>query len=97
LRSSPDLLAAIARAHESATLEETVETAAQLEYLTHCLEQLEPRQRKLLELRYRAGESLRGLARETGRTSGAVQVALSRLRHFLLRCVEQRKSAVSHG
>jgi len=97
LVSSPELVAAIERTHESAASEETGESAAQLEYLHDCLGHIEPRLRKLLELRYRTGASLRYLARETGRSSGAVQVALSRARHFLLRCVEQRRSVVSHG
>lgn len=92
LAPSPELLAAIERAHAGPG----GEVDGRLEPLGECLERVEARQRHLLDLRYRRGASLREIAGRTGRSEGAVQVALSRLRQFLLKCVEQRRR-IGHG
>lgn len=97
LLPSPELLAAIERTHEEGTLGELAETSSRLEYLSRCMEKVEPRQRELLALRYRSGRSLKEIAGRLGRSAGAVQVALTRVRQFLLRCVEQQKALPSHG
>lgn len=97
LMTSPGLAEAIDRAYVDGAPDEEGERSARLEHLAHCMGQVEVRQRRLLDLRYRAGESLERIARETGRSSGAVQVALSRLRQFLLKCIERQKSLMSHG
>lgn len=97
LMPSPELAAAIERAHGSSSDRETGEMSGRLENLTRCMAQIEPRQKKLLELRYRQGATLRRIAQESGRTPEAVQVALSRVRQFLLKCMEQRKGLLSHG
>lgn len=94
LMPSPHLAEAIERAHDGATEREDAETALRLEHLDDCMEEVDPRQRRLLELRYRGGASLREIARRTGRTEGAVQVALSRIRQFLLRCMDRK---TTHG
>lgn len=96
LMPAPHLAETIERAHAGETASEEAETAARLEHLAHCLGRLERRQRELLEMRYRGGATLRGLAQRTGRTEGAVQVALTRVRQFLLRCIEKQRNA-SHG
>lgn len=97
LLPSPELLAAIERAHEEGSLAEVAEASSRLEVLARCMEKVEARQRQLLELRYRAGRSLKEIAERMGRTAGAVQVALTRVRQFLLRCIETQKTLPSHG
>lgn len=94
LAPSPALFEAIERAHAAATPEEDVD--GRLQPLGECLQKIEARQRAMLDLRYRGGASLREIARRTGRTEGAVQVALTRVRQFLLKCVEQRRR-MSYG
>lgn len=59
--------------------------------LRRCLQQLEPAQRRLLDLRYAVGRSLAEIARELRRTEGAVQVALSRLRGALAVCIDRQR------
>lgn len=97
LMPSPELAAAIERTHEASSSREIAEMSGRLEHLNRCLAQVESRQRKLLELRYRQGASLQMIAEELGRTPGAIQVALSRVRQFLFKCMEQRKGLLSHG
>lgn len=63
-------------------------------HLADCLAKLSDKQRDLLRQRYVDGLMLDQLAIATGRTVGAVQVALSRLRLALQECIErQRKVA----
>lgn len=97
LMPSPELASAIERTHERTSSREIGETSGRLEHLNRCMAQMEQRQRTLLELRYRQGATLRRIAEESGRTPGAVQVALSRVRQFLLKCMEQRRGLLSHG
>jgi RNA polymerase sigma-70 factor (ECF subfamily) len=94
---SPNLLEAIERAHAGESANEAEALASRLEHLGHCLDRVEPRQREMLALRYRGGASLREIAARTGRSEGAVQVALTRIRQFLLRCIEQERRGMSHG
>ncbi len=42
------------------------------------------------------GRSIRDIARRMSRGEGAVQVALSRVRQFILRCMEERSGKESH-
>lgn len=97
LMPSPNLAEAIERTFASATAAEDEELALRLERLGECMEQVGSRQRKLLELRYQGRATIREIAQRTGRTEGAVQVALSRVRQFLLKCIERHKGRVSHG
>lgn len=60
------------------------------EALRACLRQLGVLQRKLIQRRYLAGDSAAQIAESEGRTKGAVEVALSRIRQRLLDCVMQR-------
>lgn len=95
----PDVLDSIEGAHASRSLRDLQESSERLASLDQCLEKLDPRQRSLLEHRYRGGASLRQLATRSGRSPGSVQVALSRVRQFLLRCIEeeQKRTAVTSG
>lgn len=61
--------------------------AGRLAALSRCLERLQPGARRLLDLRYARGMPLEELARRSRRTSGALAMALLRLREGLRRCI----------
>lgn len=81
-----DVLELIEQAHAQASDERD-----DLVHLRACLEHVGGSQREMLRQRYQQGQSLERLAQETGRTPGAVQVALSRLRAVLLECIERER------
>lgn len=58
--------------------------------LRSCLRMLAAPSREMVQLRYDSGLSLRALSQKLGRSEAAVQVALSRVRKWLLECVERR-------
>lgn len=60
------------------------------EALEACLDELPPRSRRLLDLRYVEELSAAEMARETGSTSGSVRVLLSRIRTVLASCIDRR-------
>ena len=60
------------------------------EALEACLDELPPRSRRLLDLRYVEERSAAEVARETGSTRGSVRVLLSRVRTALASCIERR-------
>ena len=60
------------------------------EALEACLEELPPKSRRLLDLRYVEELSAVEMAQETGTTSGSVRVLLSRVRTVLASCIERR-------
>jgi RNA polymerase sigma-70 factor (ECF subfamily) len=86
---SPELLEAVDRAFTEAPENMSDRTMTRLSFLQQCLKKLAPNQMSLVALRYRAGASLKEISRQTGRSAGAVQVALSRIRRFLWGCIEQ--------
>ena len=55
-----------------------------------CMKALTANVRHLLQLRYESDFSLRQVAEATGRSEGAVQVALSRTRMTLRHCVQKQ-------
>jgi RNA polymerase sigma-70 factor, ECF subfamily len=55
--------------------------------LALCIEKLPAKHRLLLELRYKQGRDTAAMARELGRSVGAVLRTLSRIRHVLQDCV----------
>ncbi|HRQ88269.1 MAG TPA: sigma-70 family RNA polymerase sigma factor [Bacteroidia bacterium] len=61
-----------------------------LEALHRCIEQLPAGQRTLIERRYRPGASVQRIARDDGKTEGAISQALFRIRTALQRCIEKR-------
>jgi RNA polymerase sigma-70 factor (ECF subfamily) len=61
--------------------------------LRRCIGTLAGGSREMLELRYQEGLSLRDIAGRLQRTEGAVQVALSRIRKWLVDCVQRRGQA----
>ena len=60
------------------------------EALEACLDELPPRSRRLLDLRYVEELSADEMAQETGSTSGSVRVLLSRVRTVLANCTQRR-------
>lgn len=78
-----------------AQLAETIEKQAdqrsdRREALEACLQELPPKSRRLLDLKYVEGTSAAEMARETGSTTGSVRVALSRVRTGLANCIARR-------
>ncbi len=67
------------------------ESDGMVEALRQCMGTLGDRQRSLLAMRYDAGMSLEKMALELKRTTAAVNMALSRLREALQRCIVQRR------
>ncbi len=93
---SPELVEAIERVHETTPRDHSEVMEQKLQYLSDCVKQVSPANRPLLELRYKEGASIRDIARRMSRGEGAVQVALSRVRQFILRCMEERSGKESH-
>lgn len=58
--------------------------------LRSCVDELEPDQRRMLQLRYNEGWPHRRIAEETQRAESAVKMLLMRLRKKLQQCVESK-------
>lgn len=69
--------------------ERTEGAEARLAALRRCVATLPVKQRRLVEERYRPGASVQAIAREQGKTEGAVSQALLRIRSALQACVEK--------
>ena len=65
------------------------ETGLVREALVHCVDQLEPKDRRLIQLRYDAGNSNQRVAEIDGRSPSAVSRAIHRIRRQLLRCIQR--------
>jgi RNA polymerase sigma-70 factor (ECF subfamily) len=59
------------------------------EALRHCLDQLEGRSKRVIDLRYRRGLKSRAIAEEMTLSSGAVRMLLCRVRETLRSCIER--------
>ena len=66
--------------------------AARRRALALCLEEIAPKARKILELRYTAAALPAEIARKLSWTVNAVNVALAKTRKFLRECAERRLS-----
>lgn len=83
---------------DDAILEQLAEVAAskleQLDQrrvaLDHCLQQLPPPQRQLIDLRYTAGHTIELIGESIGRPAGSVRQALYRIRCTLQDCIERQ-------
>ena len=82
---SDELLARIAVAREEAEPTAAVRRAA----LEACVAKLAESQRDLLQKRYSGEITLEALAHQTATTAAALTMRLQRIRHALLRCIEQ--------
>ncbi len=69
--------------------EEASRGAERLGALRRCLGRLPSHLRRIVDLRYRESLPLEEIARRLGRSSGSVQVALSRIRVRLLECTRR--------
>lgn len=58
--------------------------------LDHCLQQLPPPQRQLIDLRYTAGQTIEWIGESIGRPAGSVRQALYRIRAALQACIERQ-------
>ena len=94
---SSELVAVLDECHEEGSGEENDEMAYRLQRLHDCMEKLPPQQRRLMDLRYAVGDSMRAIAETTESTPGAVQVAISRIRRALLGCIEKQESENSYA
>lgn len=63
------------------------------ELLRDCVEQLAPRAREIVQLRYRHEHGVQEIARRLSWTANAVSVALSRARDVLRECVQSQLHA----
>jgi RNA polymerase sigma-70 factor (ECF subfamily) len=70
---------------------ETPEDAARrIRGLLDCVDRLPPRQRQILELRYRDRQPVSKVAAGVGWKAEAVKVALSKIRKALLHCLQEK-------
>lgn len=58
--------------------------------LNQCVSQLQPKWRKILELRYSLGLEVKGVAKQLGISANATFITLHRIRQALRACVERR-------
>lgn len=56
--------------------------------LDHCLKQLPPAQRQLIDLRYASGQTVELIAASIGRPAGSIRQTLYRIRAALEACVQ---------
>jgi RNA polymerase sigma-70 factor (ECF subfamily) len=85
------VLGEVALARVAGALEEMGRESSEIaEALHRCMERVDPRARRLLELRYVEDLSCPQIAGQMSASVSAVKVALHRLRGALLRCVEER-------
>jgi RNA polymerase sigma factor (sigma-70 family) len=68
-----------------------MEDDARLPALLQCLQRLDGRHRLVLERHYRNGDTVEEIARQGGKTAGAVHMVLARLREALKRCVSAHR------
>lgn len=66
------------------------ESADRVAAMELCLEQLQPRHRKLLDLRYTDGLAVQDIAKEIGNKPNTVSVALYKVRAALAECIRLR-------
>lgn len=62
------------------------------EALDHCLQQLPPPQRQLIDLRYASGQTVELIAESIGRPPGSIRQTLYRIRAALQACIEGQLS-----
>jgi len=61
--------------------------------LDHCLQQLPPPQRQLIDLRYTSGQTIDFIAESIGRPAGSIRQTLYRIRSALQACIERQLAA----
>jgi RNA polymerase sigma-70 factor (ECF subfamily) len=66
------------------------QTDERLEALRTCIGALPPQQRDLIDRRYLPGATVQAIAKDDGKSEGAISQALFRIRTALQKCVEQK-------
>ena len=66
------------------------ETERRQEALANCMQQLRPKDRELIQLRYAAGSNGDHVARQLGRPANSVYQSLGRIRRTLMECIQHR-------
>lgn len=77
-------------------MDQEVGEAEQKSALEHCLQQLAPRARQMLEMRYTGNLTLAEIAQRLDRSYSSTGVAMHRIRAGLAQCIELQKG-VGHG
>ena len=95
LMASNVLAERIDQAHANGSAHESDGLSEQLEQLKNCLDKIQGPNRELLDLRYDRKLSLKSIAQSLGRSAGAVQVALSRIRKLLAGCIQEQQNPES--
>jgi RNA polymerase sigma-70 factor (ECF subfamily) len=75
---------------EQAVLKYGSQFSSEREYLERCVDELQERSRRLIRYRYYENLTLQQIAGRVGKTYAAVNVALSRIRSWLMDCVSKR-------
>jgi RNA polymerase sigma-70 factor, ECF subfamily len=70
--------------------------SARLDALVSCLEKLDPQDRRLVEVRYRLGGSVRRIADDLDTPLSTVYKKLNRIRGSLRRCIDHTLATQSH-
>jgi RNA polymerase sigma-70 factor, ECF subfamily len=70
-----------------------VELDRRRDALDHCLQQLPPAQRQLIDLRYSGGHAMEVISEMIGRPEGSIRQTLYRIRAALLACIESKIKA----
>lgn len=74
--------------HQSETISDEAELRQQA--LAQCLEQLRPKDRDLIQMRYAADNNGDQVARKLGRPANSVYQSLGRIRRTLMECIQHR-------
>lgn len=64
-----------------------------LDSLRHCLDKLNDRDRRLIEMRYGGAMKIKAVAEKVGRSATGLYKAMARIHKVFLDCVSRRKSA----
>ena len=67
------------------------------EALDHCLKELPPSQRQLVDLRYSGDQSIERISATIGRPEGSIRQTLYRIRIALLACIERQLEPEVHA
>jgi RNA polymerase sigma-70 factor (ECF subfamily) len=63
---------------------------ARQDALAHCIEQIAPNHRNLLNIRYSDGQSVKDIAEQLDKSANAIAKVLHRTRLALMKCIEQK-------
>lgn len=96
LSTNPELIEQISASFMEDDTDD-VSRERELTALRHCLKSVQPEHRQMIALRYENCGSFETIGNALGRSSTAVQRAISRVRKLLLRCIQQKKYDLEAG